>query len=136
MRQSIHSLIAASGIIFASLALTSCSGSEKRAKSGCEQAAENDTLKNMKIDRTLTKSERAGLNEVVVRLPGDLENLNPLTTTSAYAGYVYGKIFIGLLDIDPDSFKIFPVLVKSRPEVKLIDEGEYKGGMSMAWEIR
>ena len=136
MRKYIHPFVVASGIIFVSF-LTACSGGEeKKVKSLCEQAEENDTLKNVKIDRTLVKSDRTGINEVVVQIPGDLDKLNPVTSTSAYATYAEGKIFMGLLDVDPDSFNLMPVLAKSRPEIKLLDDGPYKGGMSLTWEIR
>lgn len=117
---------------------TSCGngGGNDKPKSLCEQAAENDTTKNIKIDRTTVKSDRAGVNEVVVHMSGDVDKLNPITSTSADGGYVNGKMFFGLLDVDPDSFNLFPVLAKSRPEIKLITDGEYKDGMSMTWELR
>ena len=138
MRKSVNSFIIASGIIFTSVAFTSCSNSNnsEKQKSLCEQAAENDTMKNVKIDRTTVKSERTGVNEVVVQIPGDLDKLNPVTAVSAYANYANGRIYSQLLDVDPDSFVLFPQLVKARPEIKLIEDGEYKGGMSMTWEIR
>ncbi len=136
MRQSLHSYIVASGIIFVSAVLSSCTGGEQKAKTPCEMASENDTMKNIKIDRTLVKSERAGVNEVVVQIPGDLDKLNPITAVSAYANYTNSRLFSQLLDVDPDSFKLFPSLVMARPEIKLIEDGEYKGGMSMAWELR
>ena len=75
-------------------------------------------------------------SQVIVQIPGDLDKLNPITSTSAYATYAEGRIFNQLLDIDPDSFTVFPQLAKARPEVKLIEDGEYKGGMSLTWEIR
>ena len=137
MRQSLHTLMAASGIIFVSAVFTSCNGgTEQKAKTPCEMAAENDTMKNIKIDRTLVKSERAGINEVIVQIPGDLAKLNPITASSAYDNYANGKMFLGMLDVDPDFFTLIPVLAKSRPEIKLIDDGPYKGGMSLTWELR
>jgi len=135
MRKILHPFIIASGFIFASV-LTSCNGNNEKVKSLCEQAEENDTMKNVKIDYTLTKSERTGVNEVIVQIPGDLDKLNPVTSTSAYATYAEGKIFGQLLDIDPDSFNLFGQLAKGRPEIKLIEEGEYKGGMTLTFEIR
>jgi len=135
MRKIIHPFICASGIIFASV-LSSCGGSDQKSKTPCEMAEENDTLKNIKIDRLTVKSDRAGVNEVVVYVPGDMDKLNPVTSTSAYSNYAESRMFSQLLDIDPDSFVVFPQLAKSRPEIKLIDDGEYKGGMSLTWEIR
>ncbi len=134
MRHLFYSFIIISG--FASVsALSSCTGGGEKQKSLCDQAGEDNSAKN-NVDRTAVKSERAGLNEVVIHIAGDIDKLNPLTSTAADAGYVQGKLFSGLLDVDPDSFNLFPQLVKARPEIKLIEEGEYKGGMSMTWEIR
>jgi peptide/nickel transport system substrate-binding protein len=117
-------LIQVSAVALAVLALSSCNNSG------------NNNSEGKKIDRTHVKSERAGLNEVVVHINGDMDKLNPLTYTSADAGYAIGRLFMQLEDVDPDSFNLFPQLVVARPEMKLIDEGEYKGGLSLTFEIR
>ncbi|HWB63419.1 MAG TPA: ABC transporter substrate-binding protein, partial [Chitinophagales bacterium] len=140
MRKLSYAFILAVGFLPA-ICLTSCdnnnnSSSQATAKSGCEQAEESDTMKNVHIDRTGVKSDRTGVNDVVVQMYGDLDKLNPVTSTSADAGYVEGRIYTQLLDVDPDSFTVFPYLCVARPTIKLINEGEYKGGMSMTWELR
>src|ERR1019366_5816716 len=123
MRKIIQ-LLAIAGVAAIIPSLSSCNNDD--SKKGTET----------KIDRTHVKSERAGINEVIVYIPGDIDKLNPVTYTSAYGGYANGNIFMQLEDVDKDSFQIFPSLVKARPDIKLIDEGEYKGGMSLMYELR
>src|SRR5579862_1304106 len=133
MRHIINPLFLISAVL---LLLTACEGGNEKTKTPCELAAENDTTKNIKVDRTAVKSERAGLNEVVIHIAGDIDKLNALTYSAADAGYAIEKLYCQLLDVDPDSFTLYPVLVKARPEIKMITEGEYKDGMSMTWELR
>ena len=75
-------------------------------------------------------------NTVTVRLTGEPERLNPLTTEEANAMQVMNNIFLSLLDFDPQSLELVPMLAKSRPSVSLIDTGKYKGGSAYTYEIR
>lgn len=112
--------------ITAVMALSSCGGGNSN----------NNTSDEKKIDRTAVKSDRAGKNEVIIHISGDIDKLNPLTYSAADAGYAISRMFFTLEDVDPDSFNIFPVVAKERPVITLIEEGEYKGGLSLAYEIR
>ena len=123
MRKLIQ-LLAVAGLAAIVPTLSSCNNND--SKKGTET----------KIDRSHVKSERTGADDVIIYIPGDIDKLNPVTYTSAYGGYANEKIFMQLEDVDKDSFQIFPALVKARPEIKLIDDGEYKGGMSLTYEIR
>ena len=75
-------------------------------------------------------------NTATVRLTGEPERLNPLTTEDVNATQVMGLIFLSLLDFDPQTLELVPVLAKSRPSVSTIDTGVYKGGTSYTYEIR
>lgn len=75
-------------------------------------------------------------NTAYVRLAGEPEKLNPLTTEDINAIQVMGNIFLPLLDFDPQTLDLVPVLAKSRPSVATIDTGKYKGGTAYTYEIR
>lgn len=75
-------------------------------------------------------------NTAYVRLTGEPEKLNPLTTEDINANQVTNNIFLTLLDFDPKSLELVPVLAKSLPAVAAIDTGKYKGGTSYTYEIR
>ena len=81
-------------------------------------------------------ADRPSGNNVVVRLTGEPERLNPLTTEEANAIQVMNQIFLPLLDFDPETFALTPVLAKSRPTVATIDTGKLKGGTAYTYEIR
>lgn len=67
----------------------------------------------------------------------DPDKLNPLTSTSAVARYIQNNIFSRLLEyqFDGKNYTLKPQLATKRPEVKLLSEGAYKGGMSLTYEI-
>ncbi len=65
----------------------------------------------------------------------DPDGLNPLTSTSANAHYIENNIFSRLLERDPQSLELKPQLAIARPELKKIEQGPYKGGMSLSYEI-
>lgn len=105
------------GILTVSLFFTACGGGKKGGEG--------------KI-----KSERAGDNNVIIQESSDPDKLNPITYNSANAAYIFGNIFQGLLNTDPATLEYIPVLAKSRPEIKEITEGEYKGGLEISYELR
>ncbi|MFN8286955.1 MAG: ABC transporter substrate-binding protein [Chitinophagales bacterium] len=106
------------------------------ACNGGSKGQEGNGADANKKDRSHVKSDRAGLNEVVIHLTGDPDKLNPLTYTAADAGYIVSKMFMQLEDIDPDSFSMFGQLAVGRPELKLLEDGPYKGGLSLTYELR
>ncbi|MBL7813502.1 MAG: hypothetical protein JNL70_00755 [Saprospiraceae bacterium] len=75
-------------------------------------------------------------NKVIVRLSGEPDKLNPLTTEDANALQLMNYIFPTLLDYDVQTLELVPVLAKSRPTVATIDTGKLKGGMAYTYEIR
>ncbi|MFT5765478.1 MAG: peptide/nickel transport system substrate-binding protein [Saprospiraceae bacterium] len=72
---------------------------------------------------------------VFVRLRAEPDNLNPMLTTKGHATQVCHYMFPTLLDYDPFTKKLSPVLVKSRPKVEEITEGERKGWTGYFYEI-
>ncbi|NJN34264.1 MAG: hypothetical protein HC817_08455 [Saprospiraceae bacterium] len=62
--------------------------------------------------------------------------MNPLTTEDVNSVNVMDNIFLPLLDFDPQTFELVPVLAKSRPIISTVDTGKFKGGASYTYEIR
>ncbi len=75
-------------------------------------------------------------NKAFVRLSNEPERLNPLTTEESNAMQVMSYMFPSLLDFDPQTLELVPVLAKIRPVVATIDTGSMKGGTSYTYEIR
>lgn len=75
-------------------------------------------------------------NKTYIRLSNEPERLNPLTTEESNAVQVMSYMFPTLLDFDPQTLELIPVLAKSRPIVATIDTGKLKGGTSYTYEIR
>lgn len=74
-------------------------------------------------------------NTAYVRLRAEPDGLNPLFAVNAYARQVNYFIFQRLLDFNPNTLEMEPVLAKSRPVVKEILENEEFKGMSYTFEI-
>jgi peptide/nickel transport system substrate-binding protein len=76
-------------------------------------------------------------NGITLSLKSEPKTLNPLLT----AGDAYGRqiitqhIFNTLTELDPNTMKYSPTLVKALPEIKDITEGLYKGGVAYTYEI-
>jgi len=49
---------------------------------------------------------------------------------------ISAKIFQTLLEIHPETYELVPNLAVSRPKLTFLDEGPYKGGMTLEYEIR
>lgn len=75
-------------------------------------------------------------NAVYVRLAAEPNGLNPLTTEDGSSIQVTSQIFQSLLEFDPQTLELTPVLAKSRPIVTSIDTGRFKGGSAYTYEIR
>lgn len=75
-------------------------------------------------------------NRTYVRLTGEPERLNPLTTEETNAIQVMSYMFPTLLDFDAQTLELTPIVAKSRPIVATIDTGKLKGGTSYTYEIR
>jgi peptide/nickel transport system substrate-binding protein len=89
------------------------------------------------IGCTSCKNEKKGKgNTVTIRLAGEPERLNPMTTEEGNATQVMSHIFMPLLDFDPKTLELTPVLAKNRPLVVNIDTGAFKGNLGYVYEIR
>lgn len=74
-------------------------------------------------------------NTVYVRLPAEPDRLNPLLTTSSYSRYIYSKIFLELLSIDPVSLEEIPVLAKAKPTTSVITDSDGNEGIAYTYEL-
>jgi len=81
-------------------------------------------------------SKKAGLNEVNIHELGDPDKLQPITSTSASSTYIQGNIFQTLLGQDPVTYEMHGILAKSRPKMTELNDGPYKGGIMLEYEIR
>ncbi len=79
---------------------------------------------------------RQSKNIVNIRLEGEPAQLNPILSTSGHAKQVEWQIFMPLLQYDAQTFELYPVLAKARPEITKIKNGIYQGGRAYTFEIR
>lgn len=95
------------------------------------------TCKTDKSDTTAA-DEISGAQEaftVTTRIRADPDRLNPLLTWRAWAMQVNHHLFLPLLEFDPKTLEMSPVMVKSRPNIRTIEDGPYKGGTAYDFEI-
>lgn len=79
-----------------------------------------------------------GVSPAVVKLQLDAEpdQLNPVLTLSNYSNTVIGSAFSYLQTLNPATMEMEPALAARPPEVQLLEEGPYAGGVSYSFEIR
>lgn len=82
------------------------------------------------------ESRPAAVLEINTRLKSDPQNLNPYTTSSAEAQYVYRFIFHSLADFDPYTLEFSPVLLTTLPPAVPVDTGAYAGEIAYTFEMR
>lgn len=87
-------------------------------------------------DGGLVESKKKGDNTAVLHQLSDPDYLNPIISSSSNATYIEFDLFQPLLEIDPKTLQFVGALVIDRPQISEINEGEYKGGMSLVYEIR
>lgn len=75
-------------------------------------------------------------NTVRVRLGRKPDRINPVLSYSADARAAFDYVFMEMMDFDPVTLEMTPVIVKSKPVVKEITEGEFAGGNTFSYEIR
>jgi len=75
-------------------------------------------------------------NTVRVRLGRKPDRINPVLSYSADSRAAFDMIFMEMMDFDPVSLEMTPAIVKNKPIVKDITEGEFAGGNSFSFEIR
>ncbi len=103
---------------------------------GCSGGGSGDGNDSNSSDSGPVESQRAGKNEVIIHETADADKMNPITSTSANAGYIHNRLYQGLLYVGPDSFKYHPIIAESRPEIKKISNDEYEEGLAISYTIR
>ena len=76
------------------------------------------------------------LNDVTIQIASDPGSLNPLCNQGNAAAVVVGQVMQTLTSFDFKTTKIVPVMVKERAKIEAINDGPYKGGASIAFELR
>jgi len=71
--------------------------------------------------------EEAPLDRIVVRISDDPDRLNPIIARSTLSYQVMSKMFQALLDFDPETLQLVPVLLEGMPEISAIEDGQYAG---------
>ena len=74
-------------------------------------------------------------DKVVTRLRGNPDALSPYRSISAVSRNVFRQIFPTLVNYDPKTTKLAPVLAKSLPSIEPITSGKWKGGEAYTYEI-
>lgn len=93
---------------------------------GCQTESSKD--EEYKLNRPL--------GEAHLQIDAEPDQLNPLLTLSNYSNTVIGLTACYLQSLDPESMEMKPQLAQSRPEITLLEDGPYAGGVSYAFEIR
>ncbi|MBT8219183.1 MAG: hypothetical protein KJP00_05145, partial [Bacteroidia bacterium] len=75
-------------------------------------------------------------NVVTIRIASEPDKLNVLYARSSSETRIANLIFPALLDIDPNTLEIVPVIAESRPTMTEITEGEFSGGTKQEYRIR
>ena len=73
---------------------------------------------------------------VKLRLGGDPESLGFLMVTDSRALEVLHQVFLQLMDFDPVTYELRPVLAKNQPKKTEITEGKYTGTIAFEYEIK
>jgi peptide/nickel transport system substrate-binding protein len=94
----------------------------------CETASEKPE------DTTNTQKQEANA-ELTIHELSDPDGLNPITSRAANSLYIQNNIYSKLLVYDQQTLELSPQLAVSRPEIKVLEDGEYAGGMSLTYEI-
>lgn len=88
-----------------------------------------------KQDTPKMVSKKASDASVTIWLLGEPERLNPITSISSHSRNVLNLVFSRLLEYDPKSLELVASAALTRPVIKEIEDGEFKGGMSLTYEI-
>ena len=75
-------------------------------------------------------------NEVRIRLAAEPDRLNPILARNGYSWQLIEQLFQPLMQFDPESLELKPVLIRSAPERRVIGEGPHRGGLAYTFEIR
>lgn len=72
---------------------------------------------------------------VSIRTRAEADRLNPLLTVTGYTTEILAHIFPQLLMLDPVTLELTPTIVKSRPAIKVVEEGDRKGWTTYTYEF-
>jgi peptide/nickel transport system substrate-binding protein len=97
----------------------------------CEPASEKPT----EVTDKPKQEANEGNAELTIHEISDPDGMNPITSHAANALYIQNNIYSKLLVYDPKTLELTPQLAVSRPEIKVLEDGEYAGGMSLTYEI-
>ncbi|CAA6817530.1 MAG: Oligopeptide ABC transporter, periplasmic oligopeptide-binding protein OppA (TC 3.A.1.5.1) [uncultured Aureispira sp.] len=76
-----------------------------------------------------------GSAELTIHELSDPDGMNPITSRAANSLYIQNNIYSKLLVYDQETLELSPQLAVSRPEIKVLEDGAYAGGMSLTYEI-
>lgn len=74
--------------------------------------------------------------DLIIRETSLPENLNPVTSSGATAQFIQNNIFAALMEYDPQTLKLRPMLAVAAPTIQEISKGAFENGMSLTYEIR
>lgn len=87
-------------------------------------------------DATATSGDGISPESVSLQLDAEPDQLNPVLTLSNYSNTVIGTAFSYLQKLNPETLELEPALAARSPEVRLLEEGPYAGGVAYTFEIR
>jgi len=94
---------------------------------GCQSCGKNESTEN---------NFKYNDNTVRVRLSSEPGRISPLLEPTSYTRSVYDHIFMEMMDFDPVSLEMVPLLVKNKPIATAVNDGPHKGGTAYTYEIR
>lgn len=71
-----------------------------------------------------------------IRIAGEPDYIHPMLSKSPVSRQVERNIFLKLMDFDPVTLALTPMLAESQPSVERIDTGLYKGSVAYTYQIR
>ena len=79
--------------------------------------------------------ESSDPQEISVRMDAAPARLNPFLSTIGADIYVCARIFQSLGDLDPATLELTPLIVKSLPSSRMVQDGPHKGELAYDYEL-
>lgn len=98
-------------------------------------ACDSGTPANEEPSANSTENTNTNRAELVIHEIDDPDGMNPIISNAANALYMHNNLFSKLLVYDLQTLKLTPQLAVALPEIKVLEEGPYAGGMSLTYEI-
>ena len=86
--------------------------------------------------KTTNSTSDKDLQKITIRMMSEPDGLSPILARRRSSRDVFRLIFSNLMASDPKTNELRPILIKSNPTVKEIEEGPLKGGKKYTMEIR